>query len=154
MTRGYLVSEDWAKRVDAAIKESASSELDKSHSFASLFYDIRPAVLASQWAQNAAGLWIATANFLVNDVLDSSFTFNVYAPAATANPGGTVGTTRFYVVWRGRWEMIAGAGGGGSSGTLLTKTLVTGLVASVSNGYVTLSTTGTTIYYYGETSTQ
>ena len=148
MTRGYLVSEDWAKRVDAAIKENASSELDKSQSFASLFYDVRPAVLASLWAQNGAGLWVATANFLVNDVLDSSFTFNVCAPASTANPGGTVGSTRFYVVWRGRWEMIAGAGGGGSSGTPQTATFMTTCTFSVdANGYLVVTFGTATINY-------
>ena len=117
-----------------------------------MFYDIRPAVLASQWAQNAAGLWVATANFLVNDVLDSSFTFEAYAPAATSSPGGSVGTTRFYVVWRGRWEMIAGAGGGGDSPTLIKTTLqlYTDITANIdANGGLHFQLAyPSTIYYY------
>lgn len=72
--------------------------------------NLRPAVLASTWSQNAAGLWVATAQFIVNDTIDTSFTFPVCAPTATTKPENTVGTSRFYVVWRGRWELVAGAG--------------------------------------------
>lgn len=150
-----LVKESWLQKVQNAVFSGNGTLKDSGAS--SLFYDVRPAVLASAWIQNAAGVWNATAKFIVNDVVDSSFTFPVVAPTATANPGGTVNSTRFFVVWRGRWEMIAGAGGssGSSAGTLMTQTLVTGLVASVSSdGWLTLSTTGTTIYYYGETSAQ
>ena len=107
--RPTLVKESWAQRVDDALFSSSGGATQGA---SSLFYDVRPAVLASSWTQNAAGVWTATANFLVNDVVDASFTFPVYAPTTATNPGGTAGTTRFFVIWRGRWEMLAGAGGG------------------------------------------
>lgn len=101
---GMLVSRRWLERVDAALFGSSAPGASFEAAGAGLFYDLRPAVLASSWTQNAAGVWSATANFLVNDVVDASFTFPVYAPTTATNPGGTAGTTRFFVIWRGRWE--------------------------------------------------
>lgn len=115
MSEGYLVSREWLERVDEALFNSKSVDEGGKKRAASLFYEVRPARLESAWTQNGAGLWTATASFVVNDVADTSFVFPVYAPTAGSNPGGTVQTTRFFVVWRGRWEMIAGAGGGGGS---------------------------------------
>ena len=69
--------------------------------------DIRLARLQSEWTQNSAGIFTAQACFIVNDVPDTSFLFTVWAPVSTENPGGTSGATRFYVVWKGRWEMVA-----------------------------------------------
>lgn len=108
---GYLVAPEWAKRVDETVRRVDAAQLATRQDVGSVFYDLRPAVLASAWSQNGAGLWTATANFVVNDAVDSSFTFDVAAPTATDDPGGDVGTTRFFVVWRGRWELVAGAGG-------------------------------------------
>lgn len=68
--------------------------------------EIRLARLQSAWQQNAAGVWYATACFIVNDVADTSSIVAVYAPVSNSNPGGTVAETRFYVVWRGRWELL------------------------------------------------
>lgn len=68
--------------------------------------DIRLARLQSAWTQNAAGIFTAQACFIVNDVPDTSFLFNVWAPVSTENPGGTAGTTRFYIIWKGRWELL------------------------------------------------
>lgn len=68
--------------------------------------EIRLARLQSAWQQNAAGVWYATACFIVNDVADTSSIVAVYAPVSNSNPGGTVAETRFYVVWRGRWESL------------------------------------------------
>lgn len=68
--------------------------------------DVRLARLQSAWQQNAAGVWYATACFIVNDVADTSSIVAVYAPVSNSNPGGTVAETRFYVVWRGRWELL------------------------------------------------
>lgn len=107
---GYLVAPEWAKRVDETVRRVDAAQLATRQDVGSVFYDLRPAVLASAWSQNGAGLWTATANFIVNDSVDSSFAFPVYAPTATDDPGGDVGTTRFFVVWRGRWELVAGAG--------------------------------------------
>lgn len=144
----FLVSREWLEKVDATLDAPKKWEEPPK---TSPFYLIRPARLETAWSQNAAGVWVATASFVVNDVADASFVFPVYAPTATSNPGGTAQTTRFFVVWRGRWELVASAGGGGGSGTLMSKTLVTGVTASVTNNYCVISTTGTTIYYYGET---
>ena len=108
---GMLVSREWLERVDAALFGTSRADSDGKR-VASLFYDVRPARLESAWTQNNVGLWTATASFLVNDVADSSFVFPVYAPTATEDPGGEVQTTRFFVIWRGRWELVAGAGGG------------------------------------------
>ena len=109
-----IVSDDAAK----ALVKSGTTQITKSVQTVSRIQDspsvpekekdnLRPAVLVSEWGQNAAGLWGASAQFIVNDVVDTSFTFPVVAPTATAKPSGTVGTARFYVVWRERWEMIA-----------------------------------------------
>lgn len=149
--RPVLVKESWAKKVDDAVFSSnGASKRDVS----TLFYDVRPAVLASAWSQNAAGLWTATAKFLVNDAVDSSFTFPVCAPASTSSPGGTVDSTRFYVVWRGRWEMLAGAGGGMTPAdvdariNLKMQSVSISYVESVSilNGVLTFTSNTATVY--------
>ena len=127
---GMLVSRRWLERVDQAVFGSSQSEVDGCKS-ASLFYDVRPARLQTAWTQNAAGVWVASACFIVNDVADDSFVFPVFAPTATASPGGTSETerlaavasaeeeeetetpadaARMFVVWRGRWELLSGAG--------------------------------------------
>lgn len=110
MSDGMLVSRKWLEKVGLQLTKTDAA-LAPDYGTASLFYDIRPARLQTAWTQNAAGLWRATARFIVNDAVDNSFTFPVYAPTATSSPGGTAGTTRFFVIWRGRWEMVAGEGG-------------------------------------------
>ena len=107
MTDGMLVSRDWLERVDAALFGNNQNP-PPNPPLTSLFYDVRPVELKSAWSQNAAGVWTATAAFIVNDQTDSSFVFPVFAPASTSDPGGTAGSTRFFVVWRGRWEMLGG----------------------------------------------
>lgn len=110
MNDGVLVSLEWLERVNNLLfgaKQPGAAAAPNT----SLFYDVRPAVLTSEWTQNSAGLWSATAQFIINDAVDTSFTAPIVAPTATAKPGGTVGTTRFFLVWRGRWELVAGAGG-------------------------------------------
>lgn len=107
---GMLVRRGWLEKADAHITKQDAAPAPE-YAPASRFYDIRPARLQTAWTQNQAGLWTATARFIVNDVVDDSFTFPVCAPTATSSPGGTAGTSRFFVVWRGRWEMIAGISG-------------------------------------------
>lgn len=116
--RPVLVKESWAKRVQAA---TAATERDAAFygetgrpAFAlSRFYDMRPVMLKSNWTQNQAGVYTATAAFVVSDAgdVDSSFLFPVYSiPGFT--PSGTVDETIFFVVWRGRWEAIPTGGDG------------------------------------------
>lgn len=116
--RPVLVKESWAKRVQAA---TAATERDAAFYgetgrpvFAlSRFYDMRPVMLKSNWTQNQAGVYTATAAFVVSDAgaIDSSFLFPVYSiPGFT--PSGTVDETIFFVVWRGRWEAIPMGGDG------------------------------------------
>lgn len=107
MSEGMLVAREWLEKADAALNKEEAQPAPE-YDAASRFYDIRPARLHTAWTQNQAGLWTATARFIVNDVVDNSFTFDVCAPTATASPGGVAQTTRFFVVWRGRWELLAG----------------------------------------------
>lgn len=147
--KGMLVSRNWLEKVDAKLTKTeapASPEYQTS----SRFYDVRPALLQSAWTQNAAGVYCATACFLVNDVADTSFTFTVYAPTSTDDPGGTAGTTRFFVVWRGRWELLAGAasGGGGTEYTLTTTTQSVLAPSSTTGTVLTgISISGNTLSY-------
>ena len=116
--RPVLVKESWAKRVQAA---TTATERDAAFygetgrpAFAlSRFYDMRPVMLKSNWTQNSAGVYTATAAFVVSDAgdVDSSFLFPVYTiPGFT--PSGTVDETIFFVVWRGRWEALPTGGDG------------------------------------------
>ena len=98
--QGGLVSKAWFDKVNDAINKG---EIPPIAPAASLFYDIRPARVASAWTKNAANVWKATAQFIINDTVDTSFTFDVYAPLATSQPSGS---SRIFVVWRGRWESL------------------------------------------------
>ena len=71
-------------------------------------FDIRPARLQSEWTRNSAGLWRATACFIVGDGgrVDTSFVFEVCCPTAVVKPDGEPFSWRFFVVWRGRWESL------------------------------------------------
>ena len=116
--------------------------------------EVRLARLSSAWRLDDAGQWRATCAF-VDD--ESGATFDVYASIypATSEPVGTPGTTLFYAIWNTRWELLASGLESSSppspAAELITRTVATGLVASVSSdGWLTLSTTGTTIRYYGE----
>lgn len=104
-----LVKESWLRKIDDSVTASGGGSLN-NNGLTSLFYEVRPARLQTAWTQNAVGMWTATACFIVNNIADTSFIFPVYAPTASANPGGTVGTSRFFVVWRGRWELLAEVG--------------------------------------------
>lgn len=136
---GVLVSRRWLERVNQALFGHSQIAHEYNDS-TSLFYDVRPAILASAWTQNAAGVYQATAQFIVNDAVDSSFTFHVVAPTATDDPGGEIGTTRFFVIWRGRWEMIAGASGGKMTGEEILEELTITSAATVTGITPTRST--------------
>ena len=70
--------------------------------------EARPARLQTDWTQSSAGLWVATACFLVGDELqvDTSFVFDVCCPTATSKPAGEATSWRFWAIWRGRWESL------------------------------------------------
>lgn len=111
--KAVLVRESWARRVTSAIQTQEADALNASAAgkptFAeSRFYDIRPARLQSNWTQNSAGVYQATAAFIVSDAgaVDTSFIFPVYNIPGAAAPTGTAGETRFFVIWRGRWEAV------------------------------------------------
>ena len=123
--RSFVVAESWLRKIEDAASTSPESG-GRRGSGSALFYDIRPARLQTAWTQNAAGLWTATARFIVNDAVDNSFTFPVCAPTATSSPGGTAESTRFFVVWRGRWELLAGA----ASPTVTKKNVVSAVSAT------------------------
>lgn len=65
--------------------------------------DLRLARVNSPWTQNEAGVWRATANFIVNDRVDASFQFEVFAPLASGAP---TGSSKIWAIWRGRWESL------------------------------------------------
>lgn len=109
MNDGVLVSREWLERVNDTLFGNTTGKAEKRGA-SSLFYDLRPAVLASAWTQGSDGVYKATAKFITQTGVASTDAYPVYAPTATANPGGTVDATRFNIAWRGRWEMIAGAG--------------------------------------------
>lgn len=117
--KAVLVRESWARRVTSAIQTQEADALNASAAgkptFAeSRFYDIRPARLQSNWTQNSAGVYQATAAFIVSDAgaVDTSFIFPVYNIPGAPAPTGTAGETRFFVIWRGRWEALPMGGDG------------------------------------------
>lgn len=102
-TSAYMVRGSWLKKVDEALNNPPPPEASRA---SSVFYDVRPALLKSAWAANAAGLYCATACFIINDVADASFVFPICAPTATSKPAGSANSSKFFVIWRGRWEVL------------------------------------------------
>ncbi|MBP5623099.1 MAG: hypothetical protein J6X44_13915 [Thermoguttaceae bacterium] len=107
--RKFKINRQIAERIVEAgtvPKYASTQEIERPEFDESSCVDVRPARLQSAWTQNDAGAWKATACFIVNDRVDASFVFDVYAPLATTQPQGVAGVDRFFVVWRGRWEAI------------------------------------------------
>lgn len=109
---GVLVRRSWAERVDAATDSSAKNAAADSveSSRASLFYDIRPIVLASDWELLGSGLRRADAFFVTKSTVDRSFMFDVYAITPTARPPAGTNST-LWAIWRGRWELLSDVNG-------------------------------------------
>lgn len=106
-----LVSRDYMTRLDERVFRSQPQP--DVIAPPSRFYDIRPAVITSDWIQNASGIWYAEGRFITQDgIVDDSFVFPIWAPTANDEPETTANETRVFVVWRGRWEMIGSVGGG------------------------------------------
>ena len=104
MNKPVFVSREWCEKVDAALGETP--EQPPVNVAPSRFYDVRPVALQSDWTQNPAGVWSADAAFIVNDTVDTSFVFPVYAPLALGEEPEQMGAA--FAVWRGRWELVAG----------------------------------------------
>lgn len=152
MNDGVLVSREWLERVNDAVFGNETGKPIRRGD-ANLFYVVRPAVLASAWTLTD-GVYRATAKLIAPTGAASTYAFPVYAPTATANPGGTVDSTRFSVVWRGRWELIGGGSGETTGAQILAKLNVssastvtnvstqTETVAIPTSGSVTTSSVG------------
>ncbi len=113
-----LVDSDWLDRADAALNAlgfgtgAAGASTPASPGTASRFYDVRPARIVGEWSRNNAGLWTAKANFIVGDAVDASFEFDVAAPLAfESETAPTAADATAFVVWRGRWELLAAPSG-------------------------------------------
>lgn len=102
MSEPVFVSKDWVEKVDAELKNDAPSQ-PVAPSPSSRFYDVRPVSIRSDWIQkgDSASPWSADAAFIVNDTVDTSFVFPVFAYGYKPNVSGTG-----YAVWRGRWEFL------------------------------------------------
>lgn len=123
MSEPVFVSKDWVEKVDAELKNDAPPQ-PVAPPPSSRFYDVRPVSIQSDWTRNDAGVWSADAAFIINDTVDTSFIFPVYAPHLLGEKPKTPRPIMF-AVWRGRWEIIPR-----DKPTLTTTT--TNVVASIS----------------------
>jgi hypothetical protein len=105
MTEPVFVSKDWVEKVDAELKNDAPPQPVATPP-SSRFYDVRPISIQSGWSQNDAGVWSANAAFIVNDSVDTSFIFPVYAPLSLGETPGGFTSTKMFAIWRGRWEVL------------------------------------------------
>ncbi len=116
-----LVDSDWLDRATSALTAlgfgtgTGGASTPASPGTASRFYDVRPARIVGEWLRNDAGVWTAKANFIVGDVVDASFEFDVAAPLAfESETAPTAADATAFVVWRGRWELLSAPAGEGS----------------------------------------
>ena len=106
MSEPVFVEKSWVDKVDAALQNDASPP-------SSRFYDVRPAVLRTGWTWNNDELcWSCKMSFVVNGETAST-RYDVYAPTfpqgQTPPVNNYSGNPRVFVVWRGRWELVAAA---------------------------------------------
>lgn len=101
MSKPVFVSQEWCEKVDAALGDKPDQP--PTNVAPSRFYDVRPISIRSEWIQegDSASPWSADAAFIVNDTVDTSFVFPVFAYGYKPNVSGTG-----YAVWRGRWEFL------------------------------------------------
>lgn len=106
-----LVDSDWLEAVDAFVRSRTEAPLPAPSDAGSRFYDVRPARLVRDWnltTIDRVQVWRATANFIVNNVVDKSSKIDVYAPLAIySQDQPTPAKENIFVVWRGRWELLA-----------------------------------------------
>lgn len=110
-----LVDSEWLEAVDAFVRSRMEAPLPAPTDGGSRFYDVRPAKIVGEWKTTTIDSikhWSATAYFIINDVVDKSFEIDVYAPlSAGSDKAPSLGDASVFVVWRGRWELLAGASG-------------------------------------------
>lgn len=106
-----LVRKSWAERVDAATKESAkevATERGKQEGDASLFYDVRPVKVITEWTRVSTHLAKADAIFMDKDGNEENeFVFPIYACRYNAVPPGRLSFAVQWAIWRGRWELLS-----------------------------------------------
>lgn len=110
MTRKLIVTQAAAEAVVTAgtpTRDVATQDLTPPEPVCMPGADIRLARALTAWERTATGIWRTTACFVVNDKLDRSFQFPVYAPLAATEPPDDPNVKRFYVIWRGRWEVMS-----------------------------------------------
>ncbi len=106
---GVLVQRGWAERVNNALFGNKTAK-SSTHRTKSLFYDMRPAVLVGSWGRVRNNLFSAVARFVDDDGnVNTDRTIKVYKLTKSPDyyPDGRNGTL-VDVVFRGRWEVVAG----------------------------------------------
>lgn len=110
MSEPVFVEKGWVDKVDAELKNDAPPQ-PVAPPPSSRFYDVRPAVLRTGWTwSDDASSWTAKIRFIVNGEQDAT-PYDVYAPTFLKSVSPPVtnysSNPRVYVVWRGRWEVVA-----------------------------------------------
>lgn len=110
MSEPVFVSKSWVDKVDAELKNDAPKP-SPAPPPSSRFYDVRPAVLRTGWTWNDdESSWTCKIRFIVNGAQEPT-PYNVYAPSFSKSVAPPVtnysSNSNVYVVWRGRWELVA-----------------------------------------------
>ncbi len=109
MNNPVFVSREWCEKVDAALGDKPAQP--PANVAPSRFYDVRPAALRTGWTwDDDASSWTAKIRFIVNGEQEAT-PYDVYAPTFLKSVSPPVtnysSNPRVYVVWRGRWEVVA-----------------------------------------------
>lgn len=109
MSEPVFVEKSWVDKVDAELKNDAPKPSPAPPS--SRFYDVRPAILRTGWSWSGDELcWSCKMSFLVNGQ-PATARYTVYAPTFPQTQTPPVNNysdnPRVFVVWRGRWEVVA-----------------------------------------------
>ena len=109
MNKPVFVSREWCEKVDATLGDKPAQP--PANVAPSRFYDVRPAVLRTGWTWSDDELcWSCNMSFLVNGQ-PATARYTVYAPtfpqAQTPPVNNYSDNPRVFVVWRGRWEVVA-----------------------------------------------
>lgn len=105
MTKGVLVSKDWANRVNKKLNETESPK-GKNTFKSDLFYYIRPIKLYSSFTQEEDGKYAATARFIEEDGHINPQDIKVYSPVDENNKPEYETSSNLFAIYRGRWELL------------------------------------------------